>query len=62
MVRNILTIGYLLYICAKKKEYEKSVFLLNKEDLVQNYNNFKFAQIKQRGESLAVMATKIWKF
>lgn len=47
---------------AKKKEYEKSVFLLNKEDLVQNYKDFKFAQIKQRGEALGVMAVKIWKF
>lgn len=46
---------------SKIEEYKKSVFLLNK-DLVSNYKKFRFSQVDQRGEKLAEIAVKIWKF
>lgn len=46
---------------SKIEEYKKSVFLLNK-DLVNSYKKFKFLQVDQRGEKLAEIAVKIWRF
>ncbi|MCK6605890.1 MAG: DUF262 domain-containing HNH endonuclease family protein [Ignavibacteriaceae bacterium] len=43
----------------KKKEYKKSILQLNK-DLVKNYNNFKFNDLKRRAEKLAHQAVAIW--
>ncbi len=68
-IGNLTILGQTLNIKAsnnpfrsKKREYVKSVFLLNKEDLANNYKNFKFFQVEQRGESLGKIAVKIWKF
>lgn len=68
-IGNLTILGQALNIKAsnnpfhsKKNEYAKSVFLLNKEDLVKNYTDFKFPQVEQRGKSLAKIAVKIWKF
>ena len=46
---------------AKQKEYKKSVFRLN-NDLVNNYQKFRFREVDKRSESLAEYAVKIWKF
>jgi uncharacterized protein with ParB-like and HNH nuclease domain len=46
---------------SKIEEYKKSVLLLNK-DLVDNYKKFRFSQVDQRGEKLAEIAVKIWRF
>lgn len=46
---------------SKKSEYKKSFFLLN-EDLVKNYEKFKFPQVNKRSEKLAKIAVKIWNF
>ena len=68
-IGNLTILGQALNIKAsnnpfrsKKKEYTKSIFLLNKENLVNNYKNFKFPQVRQRGESLGKIAVKIWRF
>lgn len=45
----------------KLNEYEKSNIKLNKI-LVDSYKNFRFDEVKQRAESLANLAVKIWKF
>lgn len=68
-IGNLTILGQALNVKAsnnpfhsKQKEYKKSIFLLNKEDLVDNYKNFKFHQVEQRGERLAKQAVKIWKY
>lgn len=68
-IGNLSILGQILNIKAsnnpfrsKKNEYVKSIFQLNKDDLVNNYKNFKFSQVKQRGEYLAKIAVEIWKF
>lgn len=68
LIGNLTILGESLNIKAsnnpfrsKIEEYKKSVFLLNRE-LVTGYKKFKFPQVNQRGEWLAKIAVKIWRF
>ena len=44
----------------KLKEYAKSSIKITQE-ILENYNEFKFDEVKQRSRELADHAPKIWK-
>ncbi len=45
----------------KKDSYRKPAIKIT-QDLGFNYNDFKFSHVDERGEELADIAIKIWKF